>query len=491
MLYNLINKKKPHPQKGEKLMRKLYNQLSISDIYDDCKDLFDNNKSKFITLLEQTIDFADFIPQSFYNAFYQHFGRNRKFSLESFVSALVLQKIYSIPTDTLLIIFLKTSKELRDFCGFTKVPDASKFTRFKQDFIEHLTTLFHNLVDYTEPICHAINNTLASALAYDTSGIEAYVNENNPKYINSLIRQLKSAYKNNPNVDPYKMAYGLMPSCSSADKSIKQMHINGHFCYVHKFGIITNGLGIVRHISFLDDDFKAKHPDIIIEKKSDSPDEDKSIGDSTSLQPVINDFFNAHPHFNYDTFLGDSAFDKGDHYTFLKDTCKFSKVLIPLNSRNISGLATVGYNEYGYPLCPNDDSLVMKLCGTTKEKGRTTRTKWICPKFAKGICNCKNPCSTAKHGRTTYTFENQNFRMLPGIARGSQEWVDLYKKRCVVERTINHFKTNMCVADRKSRNLSTTKADLLFAGIAQLFTVIVADKIKNHKLIRSLKPLIA
>lgn len=472
-------------------MRKLYNQLSISDVYDECKNLFENNKPKFLTLLEQTIDFADFIPHSFYNAFYQHFGRNRKYSLASFVSALVLQKIYSIPNDSLLITFLKTSKELRDFCGFATVPDASKFTRFKQNFIVHLTALFNNLVDYTEPICQNIDKTLASALAYDTSGIEAYVTENNPKYINSLIRQLKSAYKNNPKVDPFKMAYGLMPSHSSADKSIKQMHINGHFCYVHKFGIITNGLGIVRHISFLDDDFKSKHPDIITQKKSDSPDEDKSIGDSTSLQPFMNDFFNTHPHFNYDVFLGDSAFDKGEHYTFLKDTCKFSKVLIPLNSRNSSALSTVGYNEYGYPLCPNDDTLVMKYQGITKENGRTTRIKWICPKFNKSTCNCENPCSTAKHGRTTYTFENQAFRMLPGIARDSVEWIDWYKKRCTVERTINHFKTNMCVEGKKSRNLSTTKADLLFACIAQLFTVIVADKLKNHKLIRSLKPLIA
>lgn len=62
--------------------------------------------------------------------------------------------------------------------------------------------------------------------------------------------------------------------------------------------------------------------------------------------------------YKYDTFLGDSAFDKGNHYTFLKDTYKFSRVLIPLNPSNSSALPTVGYIEYGYPLCPNYDSLV-------------------------------------------------------------------------------------------------------------------------------------
>ena len=46
-----------------------YNQLSLSDIYENCNNLFNNDISKFITLLENSIDFADFIPLSFYNAF--------------------------------------------------------------------------------------------------------------------------------------------------------------------------------------------------------------------------------------------------------------------------------------------------------------------------------------------------------------------------------------------------------------------------------------
>lgn len=42
------------------------------------------------------------------------------------------------------------------------------------------------------------------------------------------------------------------------------------FCYAYKFGIITNGLGIVRDIRFYNKDFLMSHPEIIIEKKSDS-----------------------------------------------------------------------------------------------------------------------------------------------------------------------------------------------------------------------------
>jgi hypothetical protein len=52
--------------------------------------------------------------------------------------------------------------------------------------------MFENLVDLTEPICKNIDSNLASMTIFDTSGIEAYVQENNPKFINSLIKRLKA-----------------------------------------------------------------------------------------------------------------------------------------------------------------------------------------------------------------------------------------------------------------------------------------------------------
>ena len=41
---------------------------------------------------------------------------------------------FSIPTDTLDCV-PRVPRELRDFCDFDAVPDGSKFTRFKQDFL--------------------------------------------------------------------------------------------------------------------------------------------------------------------------------------------------------------------------------------------------------------------------------------------------------------------------------------------------------------------
>ncbi|MGE5630171.1 MAG: hypothetical protein ACM3TR_03635 [Caulobacteraceae bacterium] len=282
-------------------MATVYSQLSLADIYKDCQDLFLSDKPAFFSLLENYIDFEKFIPPTFYNAFYQNFGRKRKYPLHAFIASLIFQKVATI--------------------------------------------------------------TL--------------------------------------------------------------------------------------------------HPNI-------------------------------HPH----TFLGDAAFDKLDHYTFLRNDCKFQNMLIPLNPRNSSSsLPKVGYNEFGYPLCPEDSSLVMKYHGITNEKGRSNRVKWGCPKvrLLKGqwVCDCPNPCSTAKRGRTTYTNDSSILRNYPGVQRGTPQWDKEYKNRAIIEQTIQHLKGNMCIANRKTSNPATTKADVYLACIASLFTVILADRLKKPEYIRSMKPLIA
>ena len=472
-----------------------YRQISLKDTFSDCQDMFMDDVPSFFQLLDEHFDIAEFIPSVFTNAFYQQLGRKRIYPLTGFLSALILQKIFSIPSDSLLIIFLNLCGELRGFCGFSKVPDAPLFTRFKQDFEPYIELTFKQMVDYTESICQLIDSSLANMLTFDTSGIELFVSENNPKTLNALIKKLKAFYKDKPDVDPYKMAYGLMPSQAASCSDAKQMYINGHFCYADKFAILTNGLGIVRDIVFLDVDFKSSHPELPVEKKSDSPDEDKTISDSAALKPVLSDFFDSHPGFHPDTFLGDAAFDSADTYSFLRNDFGFQKMLIPYNPRNESTLKKVGVNEYGYPTCPNDPSLAMKCCGVTKEKGRSDRTKWCCPKMhmvnGKWVCDCEKPCSTAKKGRTTYTYENMDLRMFPGIQRDSPEWNSNYKTRTSVERAINHFKINMCIAGKRSRNHVTTKADVFLAGIASQLTVIVAHRMNCPDYIRSLKPLVA
>lgn len=137
----------------------------------------------------------------------------------------------------------------------------------------------------------------------------------------------------------------------------------------------------------------------------------------------------------------------------------------------------------------------MKYSGHCHEKGRADRDKWYCPKVhvvnGQWVCDCEKPCGTAKKGRTTYTYENMDFRMFPGIQHDSIEWIKLYKIRTIVEWVINHFKINMSIAGRKTRNHVTTKADVFLAEIASQLTVVVAYRMSCSQYIRSLKSLIA
>lgn len=107
-------------------------------------------------------------------------------------------------------------------------------------------------------------------------------------------------------------------------------YINGHFCYAYKIGIITNGLGIVRHLEFYNKDFLVPHSEVVPNKKSASPDEDNSIHDARLLLPTLIDFFQAHPLINPKSFLGDTAFDSVSLYEQLLSDDAFGKTNISL-----------------------------------------------------------------------------------------------------------------------------------------------------------------
>ena len=209
-----------------------------------------------------------------------------------------------------------------------------------------------------------------------------------------------------------------MPTHAASNQAIQQMYINGHFCYAYKFGIITNGLGIVRDITFYNRDFLKAHPDIVVGKKSDSPDEDKSLADSKALLPVLVDFFQKHPLIAPKTCLGDAAFDTINIYKSLFEEIGFQKAFIHLKTKlSVEGIDYT-VNENSIPCCPHDSSLPMKR------------------KEASLICEAS----------------------------------------LNVEKSINHFKDSFCIANRKTQNEKTLHADLLLAGITQLVTVLVADK---------------
>ena len=481
-------------KRGEKIMRKNKMQMSLADTYNDVCSVAENDKRDFLELLDKHIDFQRLIPAEFCWAFYKHFGRPREYPLEGFIRFCVLQKILGIEKNSTLINVMKVSSEMREFCRFEVVPDASKITRFKQDFVYYIQKVFDNLVEVTEPICREIDAKKADYLMYDSTGIEANVAENNPKFLNTKLNNAKKLAKGNPDLNPHSLAYAAMPEISEANPFVKQQYINGHFCYAFKAGILANGLGIVRNISFFDDDFRRKHPEVV-SKKTDNPELDKEVGDSISLKPVLSDFFEAHPSFSYKTFLGDSAFDKYDTYTLLRKDFHFERVAIPLNPRNTAA-AHSDFDDDGTPVCPLDRTR-FNYFGKSGGKNRSMRFKWVChqSKQLRGlsfrVCTCPNPCTDSAYGRCVYTYPDKDFRLYPGIPRGTEHWKNLYRHRVLIERSIYLLKEPLCGVTRKSFSSRTAKAELLFAGITQLIGVVLAKAINKLKLFKSVRKLIA
>ena len=451
-----------------------------------------DNKSNFLKTLKEHIDMSRLIPKAFYEAFYKTIGRPRGRTLESFIWFLQLKNIIGIPDDSAFLTVLLLSPEIREFCGFDSVPEAWEITTFRKDFADYLVLMFENLVDVTEPICRKLDPKKNDYLLYDTTGVKANVTENNPKFIESKLNAAKKSVKKNPELNPYALVYSTLPDAAKANADVKHQYINGHFCYAHKTGIITNGIGIVRHIVFFDDDFKSKNPGIAVQK-SDNPTLDKEISDSASLKPVLSDFYDKHPHFkHYKTFIGDSSFDSYDTYSMLRNDFHFGRICIPINPRN-SVSAHTDFDLNGTPVCAKDKTPFI-FHGISGGKNRSLRYKYVCRKFVritasnKFTCACGNPCTKNSY-KCTYTYPHKNLRLYPGIPRGTDHWDNLYRHRTLIERTINIFKDDFGVAHRRSFSTATAKADIFLAGITQLLGVIFAFAINQLKLFKSVRKL--
>ena len=93
-----------------------------------------------------------------------------------------------------------------------------------------------------------------------------------------------------------------------------------------------------------------------MKKRTDSPDEDKSLADAKALIPTLKDFFKKHPLINPKIFLGDAAFDSIEIYKYLLTETSFEKAYIPLkNKLNVKGL-NYTVTDDGIPCCPHNQS---------------------------------------------------------------------------------------------------------------------------------------
>ena len=61
---------------------KYFSQLSLAEHFHDCRSFFESDTPSFFELLKKYVNLYEFIPNSFYAAFYKSLGRNRDYPLQ-------------------------------------------------------------------------------------------------------------------------------------------------------------------------------------------------------------------------------------------------------------------------------------------------------------------------------------------------------------------------------------------------------------------------
>jgi len=170
--------------------------------------------------------------------------------------------------------------------------------------------------------------------------------------------------------------------------------------------------------------------------------------DSFSLVKSLNVFSNTYRDYMFSNILLDSAHDAMPIYRFLK--ANNLEPFIDLNPRN-SG--NTKYNDE-FSLSPDckpvcKKGLEMYDCGVDYKRGRR---KYRCPLAKDGQVNCDGNCSDSNYGRCVYVYTKDNPRLFPPVARDSDRWKSIYKRRTSSERSNKREKVDYLLEAGRHRS---------------------------------------
>ena len=88
----------------------------------------------------------------------------------------------------------------------------------------------------------------------------------------------------------------------------------------------------------------------------------------------------------------------------------------------------------GTPICQAGHKMVFYGYDSCRH-----RTKWRCPSIMGKCDSCPIPCSPSAYGRVIYTKPDWDIRLYTPVARGTEEYQQIYKKRTCTERINNRI----------------------------------------------------
>lgn len=182
--------------------------------------------------------------------------------------------------------------------------------------------------------------------------------------------------------------------------------------------------------------------------------------DSTSWVVSAREFTARFPEYTWDRVLLDAAHDAMAIYEYLRS--RQVTPFIDMNQRNTGNKKykdDITISRNGVPICKK--GLEMKDRGYERARGRR---KYYCPLVVKGVVTCDTPCSDSPYGRCVHTYTKDNPRLFPPVARHSDEWSSVYKRRTTCERNNKRAKEDYHLEAAKHR--STMMWTIRIYGIA-------------------------
>lgn len=183
--------------------------------------------------------------------------------------------------------------------------------------------------------------------------------------------------------------------------------------------------------------------------------------DATSWVVSAREFVERFREYTWDKAILDAAHDALPIYEYLQS--RNVKPFIDLNLRSTGNKGVrkddITFSPTGVPFCKK--GLEMKDRGYDYTRGRR---KYYCPLIVKGVVTCDTPCSDSPYGRCVHTYTKHNPRLFPPVARNSNEWNDVYKRRTTCERSNKRVKEDFLLAAAKHR--STMMWTVRIYGIA-------------------------
>jgi len=182
--------------------------------------------------------------------------------------------------------------------------------------------------------------------------------------------------------------------------------------------------------------------------------------DSMSWVVSAYEFRQRFPEYTWFKVLLDAAHDAMPIYEYLQSHQVMP--FIDLNKRNTGNKKykdDITISKNGIPICKK--GLEMKDNGYERARGRR---KYRCPLVTKGVVTCDTPCSNSAYGRCVHTYTKDNPRLFPPVARHSDEWNRVYKRRTTSERSNKREKEDYRLEAAKHR--STMMWTIRIYGIA-------------------------